>query len=212
VDDLTFNELLFRVSHNDQAACTDLFESIRFKAVCVAKRCLSRLMQRRKSPDAVVNWSFHECILKVRAGKVFEDRDEFQRYLHLVIKRRCADLARAAHAERRDIRRDVQAFAVDSDGSVDVQASDLAELSERRARVVRQIIATQSNEIERMICLLGVLCQFRPLTIRDSLAGFYDNAESSGRSKKINPPGCRWIQIILAKCRKELIEHFSDEQ
>jgi DNA-directed RNA polymerase specialized sigma24 family protein len=204
-----FQRLLARVAAGDRFAETDLNNLVMAGARRFADSRLTRSVRCWGDADDVANRSLFECIIKIRSGKTFKSLQHFRRYLFRIIKRRSCDIARMAHAELRDSRRNGGSAGLALVESNSTGVVDLVEHDEFFEQLAAQMVS-QPSEDERLICLLRFLGAFSLSAIERLLAKLYAAKPSSTLPRRNGPPRRRTIQKTLAKCRTQLRQDVLD--
>jgi len=192
----SFAELISRLKTGDDAAATEIVESFGERLIVLARKRLSRKLQRKLDPEDVVQSAFKSFFPRQAKGEFeFKNRDDLWNLLVLFTVRKCARKAEHYGTAQRDVGREVEPKVPSAESSVK-----------------REAIAREPTPDDAAVLVEAVEELMRPLDERQrtivslSLQG-YDTAEIS---KQV---GCsrRMVRRVLLAGRRHLERMQLDE-
>lgn len=161
------------------------------RLVMLARHHLDARLRQKIDPDDVIQSVFRSFCWRMREGQFVADWDGLWRLLVTITLRKCADQAEHYHAQRRDVRREVDAAASTGDSFVatvsrrEPSPEEGAMLAETITGLLRQLDAAQQEVV--VLHLQG----FSAVEISQQI----------GRAE-------RTVRRILQRARKRLLEAY----
>jgi RNA polymerase sigma-70 factor (ECF subfamily) len=108
----TFTGLAERLHRGEGGAAREVFDQFSGRLLQLARRNIEKKLAHRIEPEDVVQSAFKSFFVRSREGKIrVESRGSLWGLLTLITLRKCADRVEHLRAGRRDIGREVSAFA-----------------------------------------------------------------------------------------------------
>ena len=145
-----------RLQQGDEDAATDVFNRFSGRLVRLAATRLDQRMQATVDAEDVIQSVWRSFFRRQKAGEFhFEHWDEVWSLLVLMTVRGCARRAKAGHAQKRDIDREIR-FAADNEDAIPLQALDRQPLPDEAAMLADLIsnLLGQLDERQQQIVTL----------------------------------------------------------
>lgn len=180
-------------------------------AIRAAECRISCTMRPRLDAEAIANWSVFQAIEQLRKRKSRVSLGDLRRLLRRIIRTSTCDEVRKATAKMRDIR--IESSIEEGSIGITPRVGPLDRIIHRQFRVeVVQQILQEPDEVSRMICILGIMCdEFVAAMIQDAIAPYFDAPVMFNGTLCEQVPCIRSIQSIIAKAKIRLRTELSGE-
>ena len=163
----------------------------------LAREKLSLEIQVRAKPTEIANSSLFEALANLQKdAKWAASSDEFLKKLLGLVVSRAQDAARANTAQKRSVAREEPSSAERLNGQMESRVHEPIEevICDEFANDLANILLEEDDEVDRMINVLGILCDFEAGNIREVLLQSFSAARI---------PATRTIQSKIQRAREK---------